>query len=189
MPTDTETQVAALLRDLAAAIVSRPECIEVERRDPVRGETLWWMQCAPEDQGKLIGRGGSHARAFDLLVAAMGWSVGETWRFKLPPVASMGEQDPPAHRPRTHDPTPAHELLVRILAQLPAAGTIVEKPRAFPGAPLHFHFDVWTPDVALFRELRFDDDPQSNLVGALGTLFRAAARTKGVRYQINVVPI
>ncbi len=187
MPVQTGTLVEAILRDLARAIVMRPERVRVERRDPVVGETLWWVSCAPEDQGKLIGRQQSHARALDLIVAAMGQAAGEVWQFKLDRVQDCSEPTPPAKRPQTHDPRPAHELLVRVLAQLPVGHCTVEPART-DNDPLSFHFDVKTTSAALFFERRFPDEPDSNLIGALGTLFRAASRRAGVRYQLNLIP-
>jgi predicted RNA-binding protein YlqC (UPF0109 family) len=186
MPTASTGLIESLLRDIAAAIVRHPDRLRVERREPIAGEVLWWMSCAPEDQGKLIGRGGSHARAFDLLVAAMGQGDGEEWKFKLDRVPGVSTQDSPTQPPKHHDARAAHELLARILAQLPVGGLTIESPRL--SGPMCFHFDLKTTAAASFFERRDPDDPESNLIGALGTLFRAAARKVGVRYQINVVP-
>ncbi len=192
MPVQTGTLVEAILRDLARAIVMRPERVRVERRDPVVGETLWWVSCAPEDQGKLIGRQRSHTKAFDLIVAAMGEEAGETWKFKFERILIFADPTPPAQRPKWHDPRPAHELLVRLLAQLPVEHCIVENPRPDKEDPLSFHFDIKTSNLHPFFQRRFQpgfpDEPDSNLIGALGTLFRAASRRAGVRYQLNLIP-
>lgn len=180
--------IESLLRDLAAAMVSKPDRVRVERRDPIEGETLWWLSCAPEDLGKIIGRSRSHARAFEILLEAMGSAIGEAWLFKVERVEGPIRQEPPVRRPRSHDPSEAHELLARILAQLPLGSPIIECD-ADSADDLFFHFDVRVGRMGETRlkTLRDPQDSDTSLEAALGTLFRAIARKNGVRYQLNVL--
>lgn len=185
--TDQTEIVEALLLDLARAIAGQPDRVRVERRTPTPGETLWWLSCAPEDQGRFIGRSGAHARAFDVVVGAMGEAVGEDWRFKLDSVPGLAREALPVNRPDRHDPRGDEEMLARLLQQIPCGLVRAESKRN--GDASSFTFDVHTSNAAAFFARRDPDDPESNLVGAVGTLFRAIARASGVRYQINVIPV
>jgi predicted RNA-binding protein YlqC (UPF0109 family) len=63
------------MRDLVEyvlrGIVARPEAVQVEEAEEARG-TVLRVRVAPEDVGKVIGRGGRMARALRTLVRAAG---------------------------------------------------------------------------------------------------------------------
>ena len=58
-----------LLEWLARALVSEPDAVQVERRDEGDTSTLV-LRVAPDDLGRVIGRGGRTARALRTVVRA-----------------------------------------------------------------------------------------------------------------------
>ncbi len=65
------TSTAELVEYLARRLVEKPDDVRVEEED-VHGELLLRLRVAPEDLGRVIGRGGRIARALRTLVRACG---------------------------------------------------------------------------------------------------------------------
>jgi hypothetical protein len=68
--------VRELLEFLAREIVDEPDAVEVTESHDDRG-TLLSLRVAPEDMGKVIGRGGRTARAIRTVIRAAGTRSGE----------------------------------------------------------------------------------------------------------------
>jgi uncharacterized protein len=62
--------VKEVLEYIARAIVDDPEAVEVTEGVADRGGTLLPLRVAPDDMGKVIGRGGRTARAIRTVVKA-----------------------------------------------------------------------------------------------------------------------
>jgi uncharacterized protein len=67
--------VRELLEFLAREIVDEPDSVEVTESHDDRG-TLLSLHVAPEDMGKVIGRGGRTARALRTVIRAAGTRSG-----------------------------------------------------------------------------------------------------------------
>jgi len=74
-------------------IVARPEAVQVEEAEEARG-TVLRVRVAPEDVGKVIGRGGRMARALRTLVRAAGVRGGRVVLLEI----EDGRQRPQASR-------------------------------------------------------------------------------------------
>ncbi|MER3457100.1 MAG: RNA-binding protein [candidate division GAL15 bacterium] len=74
------------MRDLVEyvlrGIVAHPDRVEVEETDGERG-TVLRVRVAPEDVGKVIGRGGRMARALRTLVRAAGMRGGRVVQLEI----------------------------------------------------------------------------------------------------------
>lgn len=200
----TETQqLSDLLRDLAGALVDKPEAIRVATQAALDGTSYWAVKGDPEDESKLVGRDGSHVNALRLVVQEIGRANGKVYTFRL--ITDNDARARPPGNPRDvleYDPRPARDLLCRILAELELAEFAVEVgPGAGPRNSLRFDFAVRVKEAADYSELlkprrlvlregsaRAEEVAvEMPIVDALGTLFRAIAKRAGVRFQINVV--
>ncbi len=64
-----------LLEYLARELVDDPEAVEVTEREDERGVVLT-LRVAPDDMGKVIGKGGRTARAIRTVMKAAGMRAG-----------------------------------------------------------------------------------------------------------------
>lgn len=78
----TESPVGASLTHLVGLVVDEPDQVVVEAI-PGRESTLFELQVAPQDLGKVIGRQGRTARALRSLLAARGASDGERYELEI----------------------------------------------------------------------------------------------------------
>ncbi len=85
------------MRDLVEyvlrGIVARPEEVRVEESEDARG-TVLRVRVAPEDVGKVIGRGGRMARALRTLVRAAGVRGGRVVVLEIDDGRARPEQSP-----------------------------------------------------------------------------------------------
>lgn len=78
----SESAVQEALARVIGLIVDEPEEINLEEI-PGRDSTLFELQVAPEDLGKVIGRQGRTARALRSLLAARGSRDGERYELEI----------------------------------------------------------------------------------------------------------
>lgn len=78
----SESAVQESLARVIGLIVDEPEEIELEEI-PGRESTLFELQVAPDDLGKVIGRQGRTARALRSLLAARGSRDGERYELEI----------------------------------------------------------------------------------------------------------
>ena len=78
----SESAVQGSLARVIGWIVDEPEEIDLEEI-PGRDSTLFELQVAPEDLGKVIGRQGRTARALRSLLAARGSRDGERYELEI----------------------------------------------------------------------------------------------------------
>ena len=78
----SESAVHESLVRVIGLIVDEPEEIDLEEI-PGRESTLFELQVAPEDLGKVIGRQGRTARALRSLLAARGSRDGERYELEI----------------------------------------------------------------------------------------------------------
>ena len=141
-----------------------------------------------DDEGKMIGNAGSHVDALESLIYAFGNAAGEIWTFRLL-TKNAPKPAPREHNDAIeHDPEPQRALLSRVMeALLIAPAKIAVTPGTGPRRSLTFVFTIHVQKPADYRMLTVPEDEFSDpLIASIGTLFRAAARKMGVRYQVNV---
>jgi uncharacterized protein len=68
--TDDPIDTTELLEYLAEGLVDEPEQVSVERFDESDGTIVLELSVAPDDYGKIIGRGGRTAQALRTIVKA-----------------------------------------------------------------------------------------------------------------------
>lgn len=78
----SDSAVHQSLSRVLGLIVDEPEEIDLEEI-PGRDSTLFELQVAPEDLGKVIGRQGRTARALRSLLAARGSRDGERYELEI----------------------------------------------------------------------------------------------------------
>lgn len=177
-----------LLRDLVETYIDHPEELRIAT-EAFPGAIYFKLQGHADDYGKLVGKGGAHIGAMNVIVRLMGDAVGMLYSFKLEE-PEAGERRPlrPLMLARTFDPEPSRQLLDRLIAALPVGDFVVNVEQTCR-APLSYTFTIGVraaEDYALMTVAPGDAKPQMTLVGAIGTLFRAAANKAGVKFQITV---
>lgn len=186
-----DTTTTQLLRDLFAKLTNHPEAIEIGDQ-PTAGARLWLMKGHPDDEGKLVGKEGSHVNAITFLISAMGMARGETWTFRL--ITTPGKKNaPPAARKAviSYDPQPLVDLLTRILAELPINDFNVRVgPGRGPRDVLKFEIVIGVRAGVDFQALTTDHTASGHSIhGALTTLYKAIGKNSGVELEVVVAPL
>lgn len=188
MTNQTETN-ADLLRDLLTAFIDYPDELAIEPKD-FRDAVYWSVQGHTDDHPKLVGKGGAHVKAIKYLLLRMGTAVDTVYSFELlDPEPGRRRQESPQKNAESYDPTPACDLLIRLLEGLGIGQYAVEsKQDATAINPLRYEFNILVrdrEDYLLLTAYEKDRDGQT-IISALGTLFRAIANRDGVRIQLEV---
>lgn len=181
---------AALLRALISRFVDHPEALEIARHEGP-GSCYWTVKGHPEDEGKLIGTGGSHVKALDFLVRILGRAQGQRFTFRL---ISEGEPSRRASRDsqaESYEHGPTMVLLAKLLDAFGFGYSLEAFPS--PGQPdtLTFVFMVTPRSVAVYRILTVPPEGQDGLtlIESIGCLFRAIARKDGICFHVEVAPL
>ncbi len=191
-------EITDLIRDLAGALIEHPGDLLLEREEHDHF-CRWKMDAHAADMSKLVGSGGSHVRALALLVMAFGAANESEYQFELAREPHTGKRGPVFSEPaaKDYDVRPARELLERIVAGLNVGEHAVNAVLRDPGDPANntamvFRFTILVrahDDYDVFLVSPFETRPgreSANIVGAIGTLFRAIASTEGVRFEVAV---
>ena len=187
-PMKPPQEIATLIQDLARMYVGKPDQLAVKFQESGDGSSVYFMmRGSQEDDSRLIGRDGSHVDALTYLIQKIGEAEERIYTFRL--LTAPERSDPwfPPKDADEYDPTPAKDMLLRILNALKAADviTVTVGPGAGPRTSLSFNFDVKIPDRKAAEALTASTGGVST-VGAIGTLFRAIAKQAGVRFQIRL---
>lgn len=197
-----------LIRDLLTRFVHHPEALTIERSRNADGGHHYKVRGHQEDNGIIIGRGGSHFKAMQLLVTLFAehdsYQVDSDSEY-MPPRAWAEKQL------ADYDPEPVCELLGRILDRLPVGE--YELAYALPALPpgekrmcvYSLKFDE--ADVGYGAKRSYDymigqreseyakrhgpvttlDTRSTTVVGSIGTLFRAIGEKDGVKFLIKIL--
>lgn len=179
----------SILRALVGAYVTHPEDLQIATHAKVDGSQLWTLKGHLEDEGMLVGSRGSHVDALDFLVRQFGEAEGKRWSFLLVTRPKVGGPRPhEQHRDDfKHDPRPSQDLLTQIVAEVVAGAFDVAVTRSMD-PELTFSFAIRVRDPEDFARLvKPARAGGPSIITALGTLFRAIAKKKQVRYQLDVV--
>lgn len=184
---------APIIERLLMALVDDKRSVELNA-NCLPGRINWLFRVNINDTGKVIGKGGSHLRALQLIVRQIGRAAGEEWTANpLDPTGDKREgQAGSALTPKTHSNREDRELLCELLtalqiqAEVLSAGTVkdgfVFKIEAAGQQHLAALLESHKVDYKLNGEMMVEE---ANLQGALGSLFRAIARRQGVRYRLT----
>ncbi len=189
MTPDPDKSVAAF-RAVVEALLDFPEELRVDevRGDGFRRFVANWA--AEADQGKMIGRMGTHMHALELVAHTVGERIGERWEFKafFPPRDRPRPPGEKPRRPETHDPKPDLAVLGAalgaMLAQRPVLGIFPERE---PGDHVFKITPMTHLDGAALCQPNLFHNRETTLVAELGTLFRAIGGRQGVNYRVEVV--
>jgi len=80
--TDPNGDVRALVEQIAKALVDAPDQVFVDQFEE-DGETVFELEVAPEDVGKVIGRHGRTARALRTLLGAAGMKFNKRYDLEI----------------------------------------------------------------------------------------------------------
>lgn len=112
-----------LLELIARSLVSQPEAVRVQEERHDRQCRLW-LQVAPEDMGKVIGRGGQIARAIRMVVRAAAVHEGVAVRVDIGDQhEEPGESGAPGHVDVEAEQAAAAPVTVATPAHSPGTGT------------------------------------------------------------------
>jgi len=189
MKNDEESaeEVTTLLKRLLEVVIDYPRDLELDYRLLV-GRTDWRIRGNINDQGKLVGRQGAHIKAVGFIMSAIGNSRGQQYVVRLE--EGQGERHPEiGRRPAspTYSCTAKLQLLKDILAEVLEEPAEVQVWKDGCDSPPTFVFTIVAKRIQDYESLvqaPFADE--STLIGACGTLFRAAGHCDGVVLKLEV---
>ena len=182
--------VARLLKELAGRYVYFPKDIKVEFQEAKDGSCYFVMQGNPVDDPRLIGRQGDHVDALSCLVERVGKAFGRYYTFRLLSRRGQSATTTPTIDALEYDARPDRDFLCEWLKVLGANGYSVDlTPGDGPRTKLTFNFNVTIPDRQLVVDFMMSEaKPHSmSVINAIGTLYRAIAKQKGVKFQVNLL--
>ena len=192
----TETaQTKALLLELIGAFISFPESLRIVAQESETGDVYWIVKGEPEDDPKLIGRGGEHVQALTLIVREIGLALGKIYTLRLLTESAPRDREPqPFKDTLEYNPLPARTLLERVIESLNVGKfAVAVGPGAGPRTSLSYVFAVRFEEVAdslaLTRGLgmKFGErEVFTTLEYAIGVIFRAIAKQAGVRFHLVI---
>lgn len=182
------TNLHETLRDLVGAFVGHPQAIELGQH-AANNSCLWLLKGHGDDEPKLIGQQGSHVKALRFLVGEFGRARGEEHTLRL--VTERAPLKRARSNPRaalTFNPAAHVNLLTRIVGELSFDAYGVQADPA-PGDLIAFTLRirvVTETDYKTLTAMHETPGGTMNIVGALGTLFRAVGCEHGIRYEVKV---
>ena len=177
------------LRQLAQRYVRNPVAIEVGFQESKDGACYFVMRGDPRDDPRLIGRKGDHVDALTALVKRAGEAQNRIFTFRLISKPGQSTNSTPIVDALTYDPTADREILHVWLDLLGAENYRVEvSPGTGPRTKLLFNFEITIPDQVLAESFTKCDGAAHSMsvINAIGTLYRAIAKQKGVQFQVNL---
>lgn len=173
--------IIALIDDVAA--------LDLVANDLVR-RCNWAVKVHINDVGKVYGKGGAHLDSLRVLLGMMGARYGEMWICNVdePTPAARSDKSPIASND-DYNPSNEQNLLGEILDACLDEAPSIAVTRGPAKSAFAFTINaVAEPDYKrLVTALPTVHGPLTP-VAALGTLFRAYGRQKGVHFTVNVPP-
>ena len=196
--TMTNRELKKLITDLVGAYIERPSELQVVEQETADGKAVYWaIRADPYDNGMVIGFGGGHVDALEFLVERMGEAAGKRFTFRAITDEAPGTIS--RREPRTaleYDPTAVLKLLERLIRAVGVNASCIVGPGngAEKGErnTLRYLFRIvptTTADSNRLVQVYGARDPETdrgpNIIGAIGTLFRAMAKRDGVRFNLQ----
>lgn len=178
---------ADLIGSLILWLIDHPKRFFLQST-PFPRRVNWLAKVDINDIGKVIGKMSAHRDSLRCLIGLMGARYGEQWVFE----AMDPEDGPRIDKPKIpftpdYNPSPAQDFLGQILDAIlnePAAIEVTRGPNAHD-----FKFVLRSKSMSDYKILvttvAAGREPLAP-VAALGTLFRAYGRQKGVNFTIEV---
>ncbi len=186
-----EETASPIIERLLLALVDDPRAVQLEA-NCLPGRVNWSFRVDVNDTGKVIGKGGTHLRAIQLIIELMGKAAREEWHAKPnDPTGKSRERRPDTEPPESHSPFSDCSLLgsllalMRINTKVEATGNVADG-FVFKIRCVQFqdHDALLDMHAAIYSRNQMEREPL-NLIGALGSLFRSIGRRQGVRYRID----
>lgn len=182
----TVEELTDLLRRLIEAYTDFPRDLTLTPRI-LKGRVDWSIEANINDQGKIVGKQGSHINALKFIFALIGQRHGQ--QFVLNLRDGSGEREPEILRrpaPPTYSCSTHRQLLSDVLAAVFEDGlpVIARREGQIAGKPV-FVLEIGVERRQDFEVLVNDSGPA--LLDALATLFSAAASRDGVAYRVEAV--
>lgn len=187
-----EENCAPIIEGLLLAMVDDKRAVTLEA-NCLPGRVNWMFRVDINDTGKVIGIGGSHIRAMNLLVGLMGKQAGAEWHaVAMDPsgVERIGRSV--AAVPKAFNATPDWTLLCQLLVALGINADVAPTGNITAGYTFQVRGSGQQDQAALldmhavhYKRAGIPMKEEVNVVGAIGTLFRAIARRQGVRYRLD----
>lgn len=192
-PRPSSEAAAELFRSLAALLVEKPGALRVACQEADDGAAYFAIKGDPEDEGKLVGKGGSHAAAFRFLAERMGMSIGRPWNLKVitvrdPRMAAARATPLVQFGAVEFDTGPIGKVLLSTLEQLGYQHCIISVgPGSGPRDALTFHFKISGDKIEKLALLhRWEKRAGMSEEEAITTLLRGIAKRAGVRVEIEI---
>lgn len=183
----TSAALADYIRQLTTRYVGNPAGIEVAFQDSTDGACYFALRGDQRDDSKLIGQQGSHVNSLNFLIESAGRAQGRTFTFRLHTNEGRHLPYPNGKDALTYDFRQDRDLLCSWLTALGLENFSVEvTPGKGARSRLSFDFEVRIPNYQKALEMTAPVNGLSK-IGALGTLYRAIAMQKGVRFQVTLV--
>lgn len=184
----TKEENYLLIRRTLEALIENPRDLVIDFKE-LPGRVDWIVNTHIEDQPLVIGQGGTHIKALELLVWELGERIDTDYHFRLmSPARPARRADRAKKEAKEYDATEARELLNDWLYVL-----LDERPKLDCAAmlipPLRYTFIVQAINRADHEKLlvaQTDKFPDRIIAPALGTLFRAYGLRDGVNFTIEV---
>lgn len=180
-----DQQISNLIGDLARRYVAHPQSIDVRFQRSLDGSVYFALQGDPKDAGRLIGSEHTHADAMALLVKYFGRVQSRTFTFRLITIQERASKPSELYDVISYDTAQDKEILDRLLNALDVDGTVEVGPGTGPRKALSFEFIVNVKHRIIAENLTLSVQGLS-IIGAIGTLYRAIAKSKGVRFNVRL---
>lgn len=172
----------ALIRELVESVCRHPgSVILTAKQFPSRA--YWTLQVHADDQPKLIGKLGTHFKAFRQLIQMIGAHAQMAYHFELlePPPGSCELMHPPK-KARTYDTGPAEKLLDGLVQAMGVSEYKIEPEQTTDDADL----SRLAYDFKVYVRTADDHRMMTTAIGSIGTLFRSRAMRDGVSFVVSV---
>jgi predicted RNA-binding protein YlqC (UPF0109 family) len=183
-----------ILIQLIGSYTFLPEYLDVEAKEHL-GSTYFRAHVHGDDFPAVVGRQGSHIKALQCFVAAVGEAAGEVYAISLsePTMPRTRQSFDRVPFQTNYDPEPAGDLMRELLGMVGLGQHTVEIRRdTYNGGnnPLNFLFVIFVRSNDDYLKLtaplgavgRLD---QPVLIAAIGTLFRAYGKKNGVDFKVK----
>ncbi len=183
---------APILIRLLESMVDQPDLVKIST-DEFPSGINWGFECGPDDVRKVIGKQGSRLRALRLIVDLAGKEAREEWRIFAPkPTGAITRSAPPS-KPTGFTPMASISLLNDLLSLVGASALVGATGNSNAGYCIQItplsqtgYTTLLEMHPALYSDNQVETQP-INLIGSLGTCWRAIAGKNGVKFHLDVV--
>ncbi len=184
---------ACVLEKVVSSLLDDPTSLEFSA-SLLPGRTNFTIQTTAAATGRLVGYGGAHLRAIQLVAEVMGREIGQEWRVKLEDAEdTFRPKAIRAQQPDEWDCTDDALMLQDVLEALGIAATVNWKGGIAGGFDFEVRPQAQQDESALLDpyEARFERNQKEtgalNLITAIRCWLNAVGKRSGVIYRIEIV--